>query len=71
MWFGHGCSGHRMLSNHERYYGFGMDALVSVCSWNTNGTIVWAWMLWSPHARYGLAMQEVQIQYIVYSGHEP
>ena len=25
----------------------GMDALVSVCSWNTKGIVVWAWMLWS------------------------
>ena len=26
-----------MLLEHERNYGLGMDALVSVCSWNTNG----------------------------------
>ena len=32
FWFGHGCSGERMLLEHERYYGLGMDALVSVCS---------------------------------------
>ena len=32
LWFGHGCSGNRMLSKHERYYGLGMDALVIVCS---------------------------------------
>ena len=53
VWFGHGCSGHRMLFQHERKYGLGMDALVTVCSSNTNGTIgimVWAWMLWSPYA---------------------
>ena len=31
-WFGHGCSGSRMLLKHERYYGLGMDALVTVCS---------------------------------------
>ena len=37
-----------MHLEHERYYGLGMDALVSACSWNTNGIIVWAWMLsWS------------------------
>ena len=55
FWFGHGCSGNRMLLEHERYYGawawmlssssaieherffgLGMDALVTVCSWNTN-----------------------------------
>ena len=39
-----------MLSKHERYCGLGMDALVTVCSWNTNGIMVWAWMLWSPYA---------------------
>ena len=49
-WFGHGCSGHRMLLEHDRNYGLGMDALVTVCSWNTNGIMVWAWMLWSPYA---------------------
>ena len=25
-----------MLLEHERYYGLGMDALVTVCSWNAN-----------------------------------
>ena len=29
-----------MLLEHERKYGLGMDALVSVCSWNTNGIMV-------------------------------
>ena len=47
-WFGHGCFGQRMHSAHERYYGLGMDALVSVCSWNMN--MVWAWMPWSAYA---------------------
>ena len=28
-----------MLLEHERNYGFGMDALVTVCSWNTNGSM--------------------------------
>ena len=61
LWFGHECSGHRMLLEHERNYGLGMDALVTVCSWNTNGIMVWAWMLWSPSAfgtrtNYGLGM---------------
>ena len=42
LWFGHGCSGHRMLFQHERKYGLGMDALVTVCSSNTNGIMVWA-----------------------------
>ena len=48
--FGHGCSGRRMLLEHERNYGLSMDALVIECSWNTNGILVWAWMLWSPSA---------------------
>ena len=39
-----------MLLEHERNYGLGMDALVSVCSWNTNGIMVWAWMLCSAYA---------------------
>ena len=46
LWFGHGCSGYCMLLEHERNYGLGMDALDTVCSWNTNGIMVWAWMLW-------------------------
>ena len=50
LWFEHGCSGHRMLLEHERSYGLGMDALVSGCSWNTNGIMIWAWMLWSAYA---------------------
>ena len=39
-----------MLLEHERNYGLGMDALVGVCSWNTNGIIFWAWMLWWAYA---------------------
>ena len=27
LWFGHGCSGYRLLSEHERYHGLGMGAL--------------------------------------------
>ena len=50
LWFGHGWSGQRMLLEHERNYDLGMDALVSGCSWNTNGIMVWAWMLWSAYA---------------------
>ena len=39
----------------------GMDALVSLCPWNTRGIMVWAWMLWSAHSSkhersYGLGM---------------
>ena len=39
-----------MLLEHERYYGLGMDAIVTVCSWNTKVIMVWAWALWSPRA---------------------
>ena len=46
LWFGHGCTGNRMLSTHKRYYGLGMDALVTVCSRNTNAVMVCAWMYW-------------------------
>ena len=49
-WYGHGCWGHRMLLEPERNHGVGMDAGVTVCSWNPNGTMVWAWMLGSPYA---------------------
>ena len=57
-WFGHGRSGNRMLLEHERYHGLGMDTLASlgmgavatVCSWNTNVIMLWAWMLWQPYA---------------------
>ena len=37
--FGHGCSGHRMLLEHEWNYGLGMDAFVVVCA-----------ALWSEHS---------------------
>ena len=33
LWFGHGCSGYRMLSNNECYYGLGMGAMVTVCKY--------------------------------------
>ena len=46
LWFGHGGSGDRMLLEHERNYGLGTDAWVTLCSWNTNGIMVWVWMLW-------------------------
>ena len=43
-----------MLLEHEQNYDLGMDALVdalgTVCSWNKNGIIIWAWMLWEPYA---------------------
>ena len=62
LWFGHGCCGDRMLLEPERNYGdrmllqrepnygLGMDVLVSVCSSNQNGIMVWAWMLRLPYA---------------------
>ena len=50
LWFGHGCSGWRMLLEHERNYGLGMDALVSVCSSNPHGIMVCSWMLWLAYA---------------------
>ena len=45
LWLGHGCSGVRMLLEHELYYGLGMDALVTECLWNTSVIMVRAWML--------------------------
>ena len=43
LWFGHGCSGYRMRSEHERYYGMSMDALVIGCTpRNTNVIMAWA-----------------------------
>ncbi len=36
-----------MLWEHEWNYGLGVAAVVTVCSWNTDGSMVWAWMLWS------------------------
>ena len=52
LWFGHGCSGERMILEHKRNYGLSMDALlVGVCSWNTNGIMAWTWMLcWLAYA---------------------
>ena len=50
LWCWHGCSGQRMLLEHEPNHGLRMDALVSVCSWNTNRIMVCAWMLWSVYA---------------------
>ena len=50
LWFGHGCFGQRMLLEQERDYCLVMDVLIIVCVWNTNGILVWAWMLWSAYA---------------------
>ena len=68
--FEYGCTGYRMLLEHERNYGLGMDALLialprtrtelwfghgctryTICFWNTNGIMVWAWMHSLPYAR--------------------
>ena len=76
LWFGHACSGYHVLLEHERDYalghgwdyGLGMDALVTACSWSTNGIaawgmdgiMLWAWVLWSPCAlrtRKGLRLR--------------
>ena len=62
LWFVHGCSGKRMLSNMGVIMVLGMDAQVNVyspmllwfghgCSgqrmlWNMDVIMVWAWMLW-------------------------
>ena len=46
LWFWRGCSGDGMLLEHERNYSSGMEALMTVCSWRTNGIMAWAWMLW-------------------------
>ena len=48
--FGHGCSGDCMLLEHKWNYGWGVDAQVTIGSWNTNGIMVWAWMLRSLYA---------------------
>ena len=40
LWFGHGCKCNRMLLEHERDYGLGMDVKVTVCSWSTNEIMV-------------------------------
>ena len=45
-----------MLLEHERNHALGMDALVTVSSWKTNGSMVWAWMLWSPYVARNYAM---------------
>ena len=39
LWFGHECSGYRMLWEHARNYGLGMDAVVIGCTRNTNVSI--------------------------------
>ena len=43
-------SSHRMLLEHGRYYGLGMDALRTECNENTDGIMVWAWLLCDSNA---------------------
>ena len=64
LWFGHGCCGDRMLSEHECYYGLGLAVVVTVLSRNMTVIMAWAWMLWSSVAvehecYYGLGMDAV------------
>ena len=42
-----------MLLQHERTYGLGMDAPVTVCSWNTNVIMAWAWIVGSAYILLG------------------
>ena len=49
--FGHGCSGDRMLLEHESCYGVGMDTLVTVCS-----LFLCDPMLWEDERYYGLGV---------------
>ena len=44
-----GCYAYFMLLEHERNYVLGMDTLVTVCSRNTVGVMLWAWMFWLPY----------------------
>ena len=51
-----------MLLEHERHYGLGSNRT----HWNTNGIMVWAWMLWLSHSlehkrNYGLGMHALVI----------
>ena len=59
LWFGYGVSGDRMPLERERKCSLGMDALVTVCSYNTDGIMAWA-CCGTPYAlyerNYGLGM---------------
>ena len=53
-------------SKHERNCGLDMDALVTACSSNMNGIIVWVRMLWLSHSlknerNHGLGMDALVI----------
>ena len=45
-----------MLLEHEQKHGFGVHALVTACSCNTNGIMVWGWMFLEHERNYGLGM---------------
>ena len=51
LWFGHGCTGNRMMSKHGRCHGLGMDALVPVCSRNTKHGCICNLMLSEPSGK--------------------
>ena len=54
--FGHGCSGNRMLLEHERYYGLGMNALIIECA-RTGTLFCFVNRMLLEHERnYGLGM---------------
>ena len=50
-----------MLLEREGYFGLGMDALVTVCSWNMNVILVWAChrMLLESESYFGLGMDDL------------
>ena len=53
LWFEHGCSGSRTHSEHERYYGLGMDAIL--CLSYALGTRT-LYILWFEHGSSGYRM---------------
>ena len=59
-----------MLLEHERYYGLGMDALVTVCSRNTSVRMQWQNSMLSKHERcYGMGMDALVCNHML-SEHE-
>ena len=59
LWFGHGCSGHRRLWEHERDYGLGMDAGFVVCSGNTR---IWEMLRWLRRKAVGLLLNSLEFE---------
>ena len=59
MCFGFGFCGNRLQLEHGNFHGFGMDALVSKCSWSTNVITLWACALEISimHAGQAIAME--------------